>query len=281
MDYNSKEMIHIKKENVEYLKFRLLERYSDKINHAITLRHGGVSTGVCKSLNFRSVGKDKRENNLKNLDIICKCMEIKEDNVYKASQAHTDNILFLNNENKNAYKYDRFNDEEYDGYITDEKNIASLITTADCNPIIIYDYNKNVVANVHSGWKGTIKQIYLKAIDKMINEFSCNVENMIFCIGPSIRKCCFVSKEKEFKDSFTNIWKDEENYIEFDNLTKEYHIDLTYVIKKDILNVGIKEENIAICDICTKCNSEDFFSYRDTLKKGLDDFGTFATIVSL
>ena len=69
-DFNNNDIIHIKNGKVEYLKFRILEKYSDKLLHLITLRHGGVSAGVYNSLNFRSVGKDKYENVDKNLEII-------------------------------------------------------------------------------------------------------------------------------------------------------------------------------------------------------------------
>ena len=91
-DYNNKDLIHIKNGDFECLKFRILEKYSDKITHMITLRHGGVSNGVYSSLNIRTVGKDNIKNVYKNLDIMCENMKIKRDDVYKAKQNHTDNF---------------------------------------------------------------------------------------------------------------------------------------------------------------------------------------------
>jgi hypothetical protein len=281
MDFSNKDILHIKDGNVEYLKFRILEKYENKINHIITLKHGGVSKNDLASLNFRTIGKDSKSNNLTNLEIICNKIGFKPENVHKACQNHTDNILILDSKNKEEYKYNMFNEEFYDGYITNEKNIATLVTTADCNPIIIYDPNKNVIANIHSGWKGTIKQIYLKAIKIMVEKFSCNLDDMIFCIGPSIRKCCFTTEDNEFKNNFTNIWKNEDEYIFFDKEAKKYHIDLPFVIKQDVLKIGLKEENIVVCNICTMCHSEDFYSYRRSLQQHFEDYGTFATIAYL
>jgi len=280
MDYNNNEMIHIKNGDVEYLKFRILEKYKDKINHVITLKHGGVSIGELESLNFRTIGKDKKENNIKNLEIICNELDIKPNDVHKAYQDHTSDILVITNENKDIYIYDNFNEEKYDGYVTNEANLATLVTTADCNPIIIYDPVKNVVANVHSGWKGTIKKIYLNAVDVMKNKFNSNVEDLIFCIGPSIKKCCFTSKDEEFKNKFLSIWDNENEYIYYDE-DNTFHIDLSHLIKRDILELGIKEENISICDICTMCNHDNFYSYRYATKNNFDDYGTFATITYL
>ena len=33
---------------------------------------------------------------------------------------------------------------------------------------------KNVIANVHSGWKGTVQKIASKTIDKMQEKYGCN-----------------------------------------------------------------------------------------------------------
>ena len=45
-------------------------------------------------------------------------------------------------------------------------------TNADCILLLIYDPIKKVIANVHSGWKGTLQKISVKAVDKMIEEFT-------------------------------------------------------------------------------------------------------------
>lgn len=281
MDYNCKEMIHIKDGNVEYLKFKKLEKYNKNINHVITLRHGGVSDYPIESLNFRTVGNDKKENVVRNINIICDKIGIDKENVYKARQNHTSNVLILDESNKNKYLFEKYSNEEFDAYVTNCRNIATLITTADCNPIIIYDPKKNVLSNVHSGWKGTLKKVYLNAIDVMIDRFNSNVEDLIFCIGPSIKKCCFTSKEKEFKEKFTSTWDEEEKYIYYEEGSDIFHIDLAYVIKEDIIKRGIKKENIAICDICTMCNNNDFYSYRMAIQRNFNDYGTFATIAYL
>ena len=199
---------------------------------------------------------------------------------YKAKQNHTDNILIITEKNKEKYSIENECSDEIDGIITQDKNISTMITTADCNPIIIYDTKKNIVANIHSGWKGTIKRIYLKAVDILVNNFSSNIEDIVVCIGPSIRKCCFSSEEESFKEKFLNIWEDEKNYITYEE-NGRFHIDLVYLIKRDLLNIGIKKENIADANICTMCNYEDFFSYRIATKNKQEDFGCMATVVEL
>lgn len=281
IDFTSNDIIHLKENTIEFLQFKKLNEFSNKIKHLITLRHGGVSDFPVDTLNFRLAGNDKKENVFQNLKLVTDIMNISKEQVFKGKQAHTDNILIINNSNKNNYKFEDISQNEFDGYICNQRGIATLVTTADCNPIIIYDYKKNIYANIHSGWKGTIKQIYLKAVHIMHEKFNINYSDLMVCVGPSIKKCCFSSEDESFKKQFTDIWKDDDKYIYYEDNSKRFHIDLSYVIKKDFLNIGIKEDNIIIPDICTKCNSNSFFSYREARQKGYKDYGTMATIVYL
>ncbi len=277
-DFTNKDITHVKNGDLEYITFNILNKYQEKLKYGYFLKKGGVSNGIYSTLNFRMLGNDSKENVFKNTDIVRK--ELNLGKVYKAVQAHTDNILVLDNNNKEKYEIEKLNDEEYDSYITKEKGISTVITTADCNPIIIYDPIKNVVANVHSGWKGTIKQIYLKTIKMMNSKFGCDYKDIIICVGPSIGKCCFCSSDLEFKKQFTDIWKEEDEYIT-NKENNEFYIDLAYVIKKDLINLGIKEDNIVFSDICTVCNCDVCFSYRVFKKENASDYATMGSFVEL
>lgn len=281
MKYSDNIVTHREKNGIEYLTFNKLDKYSDKIMVEVTLRRGGVSSSIYRSLNFRNLGRDKIENVIKNVEKMCEINDINIENVYKANQAHTDNILVVDNKNKNEFSYLNFSTREYDAYIIKEKNTYNFVTTADCNPIVVYDTKNNIIANIHAGWKGVLKRIYLKAVEKMVNEFGSKKENLIVCIGPSIRKCCFSSEEEKFKKNFTNIWENEEEYITYEENSKKFYIDLIKLIKSDFINFGILEENIDVCNICTACNNEDFYSYRCSKRNNEEDYATFSTWVGL
>ena len=212
IDFSNEQVTHVKNDKVEYLTFKALEKYNDKIIAAVTLRHGGVSNDVFESLNFRMAGTDKKENVIENLNIICDKLNLNPNEVYKARQDHTDNIIYLTDEKKEEYNFKNVNNEPVDGYVTGS-GITTLVTTADCNAIIIYDTKNNKVANVHSGWKGTTKRIYIKAIEKMKELFGTNPQDLIVCVSPSVLKCCFSSEDESFKKIFTDIWDYEKEYI--------------------------------------------------------------------
>lgn len=282
--YTNDQIQHQIKEGVSYLQFKLFEPYQDILQHGITLRQGGVSKGIYASLNLRASSQDKRENVIQNMQKVCHVLDIDFHQLYKARQSHTDHILVLNQENKEAYSYLSFSDACYDGYVYGQSGIATAILTADCNPIILFDPVQKVVANVHSGWAGTIQKIYLKALQKMVQEFHCLPQNILVGVGPAIKKCCFSSEEESFKEKFTAIWENEEAYITYEEQTgnpSRFHIDLFYVIQQDLLKHGILPQHIAHMDICTKCHAQDFFSYRDSRKQGYSDYGNIACMAAL
>lgn len=173
-------------------------------------------------------------------------------------QTHTNNVVVINEDNLDSELQD------VDGVITKLKGVALTIATADCQSIILYDKKNEVIGNIHSGWKGTLNKILSNGINLMIKEFSSNVEDIIVCIGPSIMGCCF-EVDKDVVDMFTNNFDDIEEFIrlgEFKDGKQKYYIDTIGINKRELINLGILEENIYLSNVCTKCSSDTYYSYR-------------------
>ena len=114
-----------------------------------------------------------------------------------------------------------------DGLITNQKNFALGVFTADCVPIFLFDRSNEVVSILHSGWRGTYDCCYEVGVD-LINKF---LE----------------------KDAFKNNF----------NIYSKNNLNLFECIKTSALNKGISELNISSCNYCTYCSEEvKFYSYR-------------------
>lgn len=271
-DLSNKNIIHVNKGNIQYLQFRKLLRYKDIITHAYSL-----GTDV----NFRTIGNvSSKENELSinSYRNICNAIGNNYINLVKPMQAHTNSVKIVTNK-INSNEPD-FNIEHYkntDGLITNKKNLILSTTNADCILLLLFDPEKKVIANVHSGWRGTLQRIILNAINKMINEFNCNPKNIICCICPSIRKCHFEVKqdvkeqfEKEFRDlvDFTYIEDNTKKVIKLNDIIEEkvkkekWNIDTVLINKIIMQKLGLKPENIVDSGICTVCNSNLIHSYR-------------------
>ena len=242
-------IIHKKVNETEVICFRKLLEFPN-LKHCYTLRRNDI--------NVQIIDGDKTKL-LNSYEKIAKAMDINKNNIIKPHQTHTDNIEIVNGLDE------EFND--VDGLITNKKNIFLCTTSADCISLLFYDANKQIIANVHSGWRGTLKQISKKAVEKMISKYGSNPQDILCCICPSIRKCHFEVDEdvmELFKEEFTYTGKIDriiEKGRVYENIQK-YNIDTVMINKIILEEVGLKKENILDSGICTVCNSKEFHSYR-------------------
>lgn len=245
-------------ENLVYITFPKISK-TGIVNHAFTTRLGGVSKDYFSSMNMSFNRNDSEENVKENYRIICSAIGINPDNLVFSKQTHTNNVLTVTTADR-GIGFSRPSFSDIDGLITNEKNVALVTQYADCTPLIFCDPVKKVIANSHSGWRGTTLRIGAETIKKMVKEFSCNPSDIVAAIGPCIGKCCY-----EVDDVVFDTFKKENfntNLIFQKKKNGKYMLDLKAANKMILLESGIREENIDVCDICTFCNSEEMFSHR-------------------
>ncbi|KKP68765.1 MAG: hypothetical protein UR66_C0003G0030 [Candidatus Moranbacteria bacterium GW2011_GWE1_35_17] len=138
--------------------------------------------------------------------------------------------------------------------LVSKDDLFLAITIADCVPVYFYDEKNKVIGLAHAGWRGIIGDIAGNTLREML-KLGAKTEKIKVVLGPGIRKCHFEIKE----DILDNFKKYPQAII-----LKEDKIfaDLFGIIKKQLLNFEIKEENIFESGECTFENKEKFFSYR-------------------
>lgn len=262
MDLSNEKVIHIKSKGIEYIQFRKLLEYKELINHAYSL--GTNVNYMTEKPNKENLEEEQYKviiNNYRNL-----CNTIKSDyiNLVKANQEHTDEVKIVTK---------KFNNQEpdihvdyyskTDGLITNKERFLLCTTNADCILLLFFDPVKKVIANTHSGWKGTLQRISVKTVKKMKDEFKCNPKHIICCICPSIRKCHF-EVDKDVKDLFFKQFEDLNlnEVIEKQENKEKWNIDTVLINQIILEKEGIKRENIIDSGICSVCNSNLIHSYR-------------------
>ena len=263
MDLSNENIIHVNKNGVQYIQFRKLLEYSDIIRNAYSL--GTDVNFRTAKVNKQKLSKNEYELAINSYKNLCDSIGSNYINTVKTNQNHTDTIKIANKKIKEDEP--DFNLEEYketDGIVTNKKNLILSTTNADCILLLLFDPIKKVIANVHSGWRGTLQRISTKAIEKMEKEYNCNPKDIICCICPSIRKCHF-EVEKEVKDMFEEEFR---NIIEKNNIiteiisSKKWTIDTVLINQIILEEKGLKKENIIDSKICSVCNSNLIHSYR-------------------
>ena len=165
---------------------------------------------------------------------------------YIPHQVHGNDVIFIKHQRGNIIA---------DGLVTDERKVPVGIYTADCIPILIIEPSRQLVAAVHAGWRGVMKNIAKNAIEQ-ITLLGGSAENILVGVGPAIKSCCYsVSQERAVQ--FRKTYGDDGVMIKSGN----YYIDLQTILYGQLISGGIKDAQIDIIAECTYCNDQ-YYSYR-------------------
>lgn len=145
-----------------------------------------------------------------------------------------------------------------DGLITQSAGQALFIQTADCQSVFIVDPFKRVVANIHSGWRGSISNIIGRTVDIMTKRFDCNPGDLQCGIGPSLGPCCaeFVNYKNEIPKKYWPYRLAGDRF------------DFWRMSLDQFISAGVRAEYVEISRICTRCNTHLFYSYRGEVRTG-------------
>jgi hypothetical protein len=183
-----------------------------------------------------------------------------------AEQVHGERILIMGRQE--VYDADDSNPAALvgDAMVTDIHERFLAIQVADCQAVLLYDPGRRVVANVHCGWRGSVRNIIGRTVDVMRSRFGCSPGNIRAGIGPSLGPCCaeFVNYRTEIPVEFRQH-KDANDYFDFWAVSRE-----------QLTTAGVSAGNIETSQICTRCHGDDFFSYR-----AAKITGRFAAVIGL
>jgi len=142
---------------------------------------------------------------------------------------------------------------ESDALITTRKNLGLAISSADCPAIFIYDPVQEVIAAVHSGWRGTEKKIVKKTIQKLKDDFDLNPSDMICYIGPSISQINYEVGEEVASKFDSEFVKKDKN---------KFYLDLAGANFRMLTEAGVNQNNIQVSCLCTNEYKNLLHSYR-------------------
>lgn len=245
------------------------------IRHGFTTRNGGVSTGAASSLNLGTRLEDDKEKVLENYDLVLAALGVDKARLAFSHQLHTNKVRVITEEDirDNPYAEAEFG---VDGLVTNIPEVTLITYSADCNTIIFYDPVKKVIANVHSGWRGTVGKIAKNAIEAMTSHFGSKPADIRVAIGPCISRCCFETSA-DVRDEFMNAFGDRALPLIDAKPNGKYMIDIKGFNQMIVKDAGVLAEHIDLSQDCTMCNPDKYWSHRLLgLKRG-----SLAALISL
>lgn len=263
LQYKSREKILEEKcvDGVEYLSYPLLEK-TEMVNHGFSTRIGGVSEGVCSSMNLSFARGDKEEAVRENFRRIAAALDVKVENMVFSKQTHTTNVRVVTEEDRGKGTVKPLDYDQVDGLVTNIPGLCLATFYADCVPLFFVDPVQKAIGLSHSGWRGTVGKIGKITVETMRKEYGTDPADVLAAVGPSIcQKCYEVSEDviEQFRINYEQKYWEELFYKKENG---KFHLNLWKANEIVFGEAGIKAEHIAVTNVCTCCNPDVLFSHR-------------------
>lgn len=234
------------------------------VTHGIFTRAAGHSKGPFKGLNIsHGLGDDERLVS-QNRKVISEFFAGRT--LIFADQVHGNQVIIIDDAQRSDVNENSPTPLIGDALVTNCHDVLLVIQVADCQAILLYDSNRNIAANVHVGWRGSINGIVGRTLDVMRKHFGCLSDDIVAGIGPSLGPCCaeFVNYRLEIPQKFWSY------------KNADHHFDFWAISRDQLAANGILPDNISTSRLCTKCNTDRFYSYRAERTTG-----RFAAVIGL
>lgn len=178
-------------------------------------------------------------------------------NILQGAQTHSANVQVITSDNLRT-----FDPTDTDGLITNLRGVALTTYVADCQAVLLYDPVQQVIANLHAGWRGTLKQILAVAVHQMAQIFGSQPQDIQAYICPCIQSCCLELGQDAFQEVDVNL-TDLTPYLRpTSQYNHKFYFDAVRFNCDLLKSLGLSQEHIFTSDICTKCHSDLYHSYR-------------------
>lgn len=263
MKYKNQEQVfeEKRKNGLLYLEYPLLVG-TEIVKHAFSTRLGGVSQGVCSTMNLSFSRGDEESAVHENYRRMAQALGVSDHSFVFSMQTHTTNVRVVTEEDRGKGLIKPLDYRDVDGLITNIPGLCLTTFYADCVPLFFVDPVHKAIGLSHSGWRGTVGKIGQVTIERMGEVYGTNPSDVIAAIGPSICQDCYeVSFDviKEFQNQFDlKYW----NELFYQKENGKYQLNLWRANEIVLEEAGVLKDNIAVTNLCTCCNPEILFSHR-------------------
>ena len=235
------------------------------VRHGFSTRIGGVSPAPWDSLNLGVGRGDDMDRVRENYRRFCAALGVDEHRAVLSKQVHENNVRHVTAEDCGK---GLFRDRDYtsvDAMVTDTPGIPLVVFSADCNVILLHDPVRRAVGAAHAGWRGTAAGIAAETVRVMTEDYGCDPADLRAAIGPAIGPCCFETDGDVPEALRAALGVAVEPFMAWNG--SKWHIDLKAVNALWLRREGVTR--IDICDHCTACRPDLYWSHRKTgLRRG-------------
>lgn len=229
-----------------------------------TTRCGGAGKGNYGSFNITHYCNDDAEAVRKNRASLCSELSIADNRLILPRQTHSTRHLSIGPtyfESPEAARTASL--DGIDALSTNLHGVCIGVSTADCIPILLYDCDKQAVAAIHAGWRGTVSKIAEATVSAMTREYGTRPDNLVAVIGPGISEQAFEVGDEVYEQFQHAGFPMQDIARRYPSAAGEkWHIDLWAANYLTLEHCGLDTRHIQVCGICTHTESHRFFSAR-------------------
>lgn len=225
--------------------------------HGFTARKGGVSAPPYDTLNLAFGKIDSDENVQRNFEIFCNAIGIKKESLCIINFEHGTNVAVVSRADcgrgilREPLPY-------CDGLVTNDPAVTLISCHADCGAFFLYDPVRRAVGIAHAGWKGTLGRIGKNLVEAMAREYGSKPADLIAANGPCICRDCYEVDEglaAQFEAEFGMACS-------VPGQPGKQQLDLELPAAVQLLDAGVRAENITLMHCCTFEMPDLLFSHR-------------------
>ena len=232
----------------------------DGFVNGFSTRIGGVSPMPQSALSLAGFNEDAAENILENRRRFLKLFPGKWA-LAGCWQVHGADVRVVKDAQDARPAENEHGDTIYcDAIVSNASGVLAGVKTADCVPILLGDAKTGAFAAVHAGWRGTLAEVVLQALNRLTSEYGVKSEDLRVAIGAAAGSCCY-EVGGEVIEAFKNRFASAESLF---TPTRPGHalVDLLKANRDQLIAAGVNLERIHSAPICTMCRTDLFFSYR-------------------
>ena len=231
------------------------------VRHAFTTKAGGVSRGVCESLNLGFNCGDAPENVRENYRLLAEGLEIPADRLTLTRQVHRDDVAVVT-EGEVGMGLARPMAWEADALVTALADTPLVGFYADCVVTLFYDPATHTAGVCHAGWRGMAAGILPKTAEVVAEKLGAQRGSLIAVMGPSIHQSCFETDADVPAEMERQLGALVRPFVA--QKGAKFHVDLQGIGAALLARAGLAPENVIDSGICTMCESDVFWSHRAT-----------------
>ena len=237
------------------LHFPTLSAHDAALLHAVTTRHGGVSSGPYASLNLSTSTGDSAANVEANYARLADALHLPRGGFATTWQVHGTRVVRATHEHVGRI------DDQADGLVTDVPGLPLTQRFADCTPLLVYDPRRHVIGMGHAGWRGTVDGMAAALVQALSAEFGSHPADLVALVGPSIGPCCYEVGD-EVAAAVRAALPDAATLLihPADQPAARPHLDLWAANAAQLHRAGVAQVEVA--GLCPRCQRDTFFSHR-------------------